>query len=109
MHASIEVCFTNCLQEKVGPVADEAMEDTHVYMPSFPLLRLLATYPSLERRSKQRGNTCNKASNSHNAFTPGLCLCFCDHGVCLGFKILVRCEGPSTIFEIIATRFVKGE
>jgi len=95
-------------EEKVGPVADAAMEDTHVYMPSFPLLRLLATYPSLERRSKQRGNTCNKASNSHNAFTPGLCLCFCGHGVCLGFKILVRCEGPSTIFEIIATRFVKA-
>jgi len=92
-------------QDVFGDVTDPAIEDSHVYMPSFPLQRLLARYPTLENKRAKEGNTCGKSSGSHNIFTPGVCLCFCGHSVCLGFKLLVRSEGPSTIFELVATRF----
>jgi hypothetical protein len=105
--------FTWChgvVQDVFGEVTDPSIEDSHLYMPSFPLQRLLAMYPSLDKKGgKKQVNTCGKSAGSHNIFTPGLCLCFCGHAVCLGFKLLVRSEGPSTIFELVATRFRKGK
>ena len=81
------------------------IEDSHVYMPAFSLKRLLATYPM----DTKAVNTCNKISNRHKALTPGVCTLFCAHGVCLGFKLLAKSEGPSTIFDMVATRFEKGK
>jgi hypothetical protein len=70
-------------------------------MPAFPLKHYFAEFP----KDSKGDVVCNKDSNTHQHLTPGVGTVFCAHGVCLGFKMLAAAEGPSTIGELLATRF----
>jgi hypothetical protein len=76
-----------------------------VFMPMLPLLRLLPAY----RMKAEKQRDCNKYAFSHKGLTPGIFLVYCAHGVCLGFKLLPRCEGPSAVHDLLFTRLSDGE
>ncbi len=48
---------------------------------------------------------CNKYSNRKTGYTPGLFCLFCPHGYCLGFSLMTKKEGLSTLFNLLYTRF----
>ena len=87
-------------------MANAAAEVDHVFAPGFPLLRGLPKFAADKAKDKEAG--CNKYARTHPTLTPGLFTFFCAHGICIGFKLLMRKEGPSVAFEFIFTRFKKG-
>ena len=96
------------LQDRVADVLNPAMEDSHVFMPSLPLLRLLPGRYRVRGRLAQLQGPCNKISNRHPKLTPGINTVFCPHGICVGFKLLASPEGPGTIHSLLATRLENG-
>ena len=74
-----------------------------VFMPNHPCIRHLRDYG--ETREDKSDSTCQKHVKRCPGLTPGIFACFCPHGICLGFSILERFEGPSTAFELLFQRF----
>lgn len=72
--------------------------------PNHPRIRLLPKYTDKVATDKEDGD-CTKNKESVALFTPGVFSLLCPHGVCLGFQKMHRYEGPSTLFEILLTRF----
>lgn len=86
------------------PVPDPSIEDTHVFMPAFPLCRALPRYEGREKPERGADDACRKYENGHTRLTPGVLLMFCAHGICLGFKLMARCEGPGMVADLLYTR-----
>lgn len=72
-------------------------EDTHVFMPGYPLVRLLPPYKG--RDTERDTDACRKYENASTRFSAGVMLVFCAHGVCVGLKMMEKCEGPSMLAE----------
>ena len=51
---------------------------------------------------------CTKHLTSHPGLTPGIFAVFCPHGLCMGYVIMSRSEGPKTFFDFICHRFSKA-
>ncbi len=83
----------------------EGVEADHVYMPMLPLRRLLPAY----RMKAEKQRDCNKYAFGHKGLTPGIFLMYCAQGVCLGFKLLPRSEGPSAVHDVLFTRLSEGK
>lgn len=73
-----------------------------VFMPNHPVCRKLARYGDLRDDTTY---LCNKYNKKCRGMTPGIFAMFCPHGVCLGFRIMSRHEGPRTAFEMVYERF----
>ena len=73
-----------------------------VFMPNNPVCRKLARYGDMRDDTTY---LCNKYNKKCRGMTPGIFAMFCPHGVCLGFRIMSRHEGPRTAFEMIYERF----
>jgi hypothetical protein len=83
---------------------EDAVDDAHFFGPMFPnRLRKLAFYEADTERSTPDG--CTKHTYSCRGLTEGLMVLTCPHGICIGFQILCRHEGPRVAFELIYTRF----
>ena len=107
--ASIALSFNNgCMQIGEIGVSNPAAEQDHVFMPAFPLCRDLPTFEA-NSSSAGDGEQCSKFHRLHNQLTPGIFTLFCAHGVCLGFKLMANKEGPAMAFDLLFTRFQKGE
>jgi len=74
-----------------------------VYMPNHPVCRPLRQYN--QNSGGKASESCRKDVTRCSGLTPGIFTFFCPHGVCLGFSILERYEGPSTAFELLFQRF----
>ena len=46
-----------------------------------------------------------KDFNAHRNRTGGLMICWCEHGVCLGFHVMPTSEGASEVFKLVYSRF----
>lgn len=65
--------------------------------------------PHYKGRDKERDkDACRKYENAHGRLTPGLMLLFCPHGICVGLKIMDKCEGPSMLTDMLFTRLNSG-
>jgi hypothetical protein len=84
------------------------VEDTHVFMPGFPLLRYLPKWAVSSSSIDKEGTSCSKYFNSHSGLTPGVFTFFCPHDVCIGFKLMHKHEGPSTVHDTLFTRLDNG-
>jgi hypothetical protein len=84
------------------------VEASHVYAPGYPLVRLAPNEAVQTSKAAEKG-ACKKGSSAHNSLTPGLLTFFCGHGVCIGFKFMDRCEGPSQVHQFLYTRFESGK
>lgn len=91
--------------ECAGP--GEGVDATHAYMPMFQVKRLLPNY-KLQAEQERAKRDCNKFTSACKKLTAGLFLIYCAHGVCVGFKLMPRNEGPSTLHELLYTRLDKG-
>jgi hypothetical protein len=76
-------------------------------MPNHPLVRGRPRYEA-DKTVPAKGGECNKQHGSHMQLTPGIFLIFCGHGICVGFKLMPTCEGPSTFVDMIFTRWPEG-
>ena len=90
-----------------GEPDDANAERDHVFMPGYPLLRGLPSFDA-DLDSKRDGESCNKFARRHSQLTPGLFTVFCAHGICLGFKLMMNKESPKTAFDLLLSRFHKG-
>ena len=86
----------------LAPVDDLPNNEILAYMPNHPVCRKLRHYGE-EKGST--GDSCQKCVKRCPGLTPGIFTCFCPQGICLGFSILERFEGPSTAFELLFQRF----
>jgi hypothetical protein len=93
-------------------VKDPHVEDSHVCFPALPLKRYLpgdiGRGPAAARAREDKEG-CNKYTNDHARLTPGVFLVHCPHGVCLGYRLMERHEGPSMAFELLLSRLTKGK
>jgi len=97
------------MQVQCFPVTDPRMEDQHIFMPAFPLQRLLPVFKASRRvAGEANGDSCTKLFNTHQGLTPGLFLFFCCHGVCIGYNLMARHEGPSIVHDVLSTRLDSG-
>lgn len=89
--------------------APPGFDDHIAFSPQFPVLHLPQQY-----KADGRGGThdtardevpCTKYTQSHPGLTPGIFAVFCPHGMCMGFSIMSRGEGPKTAFDFIFHRF----
>lgn len=76
-------------------------------MPRHPLRRLI---PQRVTAAQEDGTDrlCTKYAERHKGLTPGVFLVFCPHGICLGYKLMAKFEGPSTAFDLLYSRLKKG-
>lgn len=92
-------------------IPDYALEsgyaDQHCFMPSYPICRALPSFKA-DKGKANDGKACNKYSSRHAGLTPGILTLFCAHKTCLGFTLLANPEGPSSVFNILYTRFQNG-
>ena len=90
------------------PVQQADVEDSHVFMPSFPLIRYLPKWAVSNSSIDKESTSCSKYFNSHSGLTPGVFTFFCPHDVCIDFKLMHKHEGPSTLHDTLFTRLDKG-
>jgi hypothetical protein len=91
-------------EDTVQPTRSGIPNDEHyTYMPHHPVCRRQNAY-TVDTANKPH-STCNKFTSRDRTFSPGLFSCFCPHGVCWGFSIMRRYEGPSTAFDMLVRRF----
>ena len=98
-------------QAPLAPSPPTPDSDNHVtFAPRFPLLRLPQQYKAdgPAHDTSRDEVPCTKYSQSHPGLTPGIFAIFCPHGMCMGFVIMSRGEGPKTAFDFIFHRFAKA-
>lgn len=83
---------------------DSQAESLHVYVPNHDLVRGLPPHVA-DKAKPDKGGECNKQHGTHVQLSPGIFLIFCGHGICIGFKLMPTCEGPSTLVDMIFTRW----
>ena len=81
--------------DHLGAVNGLPNKENLVCMPNHPLCRPLRHYGE---KHDGLGDSCQKCVKRCPGLTPGIFTCFCPHGICLGFSIMERFEGPSTAF-----------
>jgi hypothetical protein len=101
-------CFFHLSQCHSPEVVRSDIEDSHVYMPMFPLLRYLPKWAVSKSPADKESTACSKYWNTHTGLTPGVFTFFCPHDVCLGFKLMHKHEGPSTVHDTLFTRLETG-
>jgi len=90
---------------------DSTDYDVHVaFSPSLPTIHTSPTYRAdgVVQDTTRDEVPCTKHLMSHPGLTPGIFAVFCPHGLCMGFAIMSRSEGPKTFFEFICHRFSKA-
>jgi len=78
-------------------------DEHYTYMPHHRVCRIANAFKA--DTARQRHRTCNKFISRDRTFSPGIFSCFCPHGICWGFSIMRRYEGPSTAFDVLVRRF----
>ena len=64
------------------------------------------TDASKAETARHQPRTCNKSTSRDRKFSPGISSCVCPpHGICWGFSITGRYDGPSTSFDVLVRRF----
>ena len=79
-----------------------------MYLPMFPLVRYLPKWAVTKGAADKESTACSKYFNTHTGLTPGVFTFFCPHDVCLGFKLMHKHEGPSTVHDTLFTRLQCG-
>lgn len=73
-----------------------------------PVCRKPRLYAADKDNPGREPDDCNKFVRMMRGMTEGLLCMFCPHGICIGFTILTRHEGPRIAFELIMTRFKRA-
>ena len=92
--------YEDTVQETCSGIPND---EHYTYMPHHPVCRRKNAY-KMETAGKHH-TACNKFTSRDRTFSPGIFTCFCPHGICWGFSIMKRYEGPSTAFDMLACRF----
>jgi hypothetical protein len=90
------------------PVQQPDVEDSHVYMPGFPLVRYLPRWALSKSNIDKESTSCSKYHSTHSGLTPGVFTFFCPHDICVGVKLMHKHEGPSTVHDTLFTRLDNG-
>ena len=68
-------------------------DEHYTYMPHHRVCRIANAFKA--DTARQRHRTCNKFISRDRTFSPGIFSGFCPHGICWGFSIMRRYEGPA--------------
>lgn len=71
------------------------------HYPRTPRIRAVRVYPG----AVMSYESCTKHSEQHHTFSPGIFTAHCPHRTCIGFHLMEKFEGPSSVFEVLFTRF----
>lgn len=83
------------------PVDLGGADDYLTFMPNHQRCRPMKRC----KHNKMENLKCTKHIKRNKNLTPGLFALFCPHGICIGFHVMAKFEGPMTAFEVLYTRF----
>lgn len=106
-----EQADTHSLSASMELTPGETPGDVHLaFMPNHPVCRKLRDYGGKRKRQdddkpdEDTYSSCSKQILKPRHFTPGMFIMCCPHGLCLGFELLTKFEGPLTLFRLLYRR-----